>query len=308
VGGEDAYHAPVLLEAVLSVLEPERGGLYLDGTVGGGGHAAAILSRGREARLIGVDRDQAALDAARRRLQPFGDRARLVRGNFADVAAELDEGLAGALLDLGVSSHQLDEDARGFSYRRGVPLDARMAPDLGGRSAADLLNEMSEVELADVFYRYGDERRSRRLASVIVRRRAEHPFETSDDLVAAMHRAFGDRVTDRDKARIFQSLRLVSNEEIESLERALPAVRDALDAGGVFCIIAYHSLESRRIKESFRAWSTACTCPPDLPVCACGGVAQGKELTRKAIKPSAEEIAANPRARSATLRAWRKAA
>lgn len=308
MAGEDAYHAPVLLEAVLRMLEPERGGLYLDGTVGGGGHAAAILSRGREARLIGVDRDPAALDAAKRRLLLFGDRARLVRGNFADVAATLDEPLAGALLDLGVSSHQLDEDARGFSYRRGVPLDARMAPDQGGRSAADLLNELSEAELADIFYRYGDERRSRRLASVIVKRREAHPFATSDDLVAAMHRAFGDRVSDRDKARIFQSLRVVANEEIESLERALPVVRDALGEGGVFCIIAYHSLESRRIKESFRAWSTACTCPPDLPVCVCGGVALGKELTKKAIQPSAEEIEANPRARSATLRAWRKAA
>lgn len=308
MAGEDAYHAPVLLEAVLRMLEPERGGVYLDGTVGGGGHAAAILSRGPEARLIGVDRDLAALDAAKRRLMPFGDRARLVRGNIADVAVTLDEPLAGALLDLGVSSHQLDEDRRGFSYRRGVPLDARMAPDQGGRSAADLLNELSEAELADMFYRYGDERRSRRLASVIVKRREAQPFATSDDLVAAMHRAFGDRVSDRDKARIFQSLRVAANEEMESLERALPAVRDALGEGGVFCIIAYHSLESRRIKESFRAWSTACTCPAGLPVCVCGGVALGKELTKKAIQPSAAEIEANPRARSATLRAWRKAA
>jgi 16S rRNA (cytosine1402-N4)-methyltransferase len=307
VTGEAAYHAPVLVEAVLSLLEPERGGLFLDGTVGGGGHAEAILSRGPEARLIGVDRDQAALDAAKRRLAPFGDRARLVRGNFADVASSVEETLAGALLDLGVSSHQLDEDARGFSYRRGVPLDARMAPDLGGRSAADLLNEMGEAELADVFFHYGDERRSRRLAKAVVRRRAEHPFRTSDDLVAAMHRAFGDRVTDRDKARIFQSLRLAANDEIESLQRALPAVRDVLGPGGVFFNIAYHALEGRRLKESFRAWSTACTCPQGLPICVCGGVVQGRELTRKAIKPPAAEIEANPRARSATLRAWRKA-
>jgi 16S rRNA (cytosine1402-N4)-methyltransferase len=293
---------------VVAVLEPERGGLYLDGTVGGGGHAAAILSRGPEARLIGVDRDSAALDAARRRLEPFGDRARLVRGNYADVAEALSEPLAGALLDLGVSSHQLDDDARGFSYRRGVPLDARMAPDLGGRSAADLLNELSETDLADVFYRYGEERRSRRLAAAVVKRRAERPFRTSDDLVAVMHRALGDRVTDRDKARIFQSLRLACNAEMESLERALPAVRDALSPGGVFCIITYHSLESRLAKESFRAWSTACTCPPGLPICVCGGVALGKELTRKVVVPTSAEIALNPRARSAKMRAWRKAA
>ncbi|MGH7501186.1 MAG: 16S rRNA (cytosine(1402)-N(4))-methyltransferase RsmH [Longimicrobiales bacterium] len=306
--GEGEYHAPVLVDAVLAFLEPERGGLYLDGTVGGGGHAEAILRRGPEARLIGMDRDQEALDAARRRLAPFGGRARLVRGNYADAAREVNEPLSGALLDLGISSHQLDESARGFSYRRGVPLDARMAPDVGGRTAADLLNELSEAELADVFYRYGEERRSRRLAGAVVRRRAERRFETSDDLVAVMHRALGDRVTERDKARIFQSLRVVANDEMGSLERGLPAVRDALGASGVLCIISYHSLESRLTKESFREWSTACTCPPGLPVCVCGGVAQGQELTRRVIVPSADEIAGNPRARSAKLRAWRKAA
>ncbi|MCI0432763.1 MAG: 16S rRNA (cytosine(1402)-N(4))-methyltransferase RsmH [Gemmatimonadetes bacterium] len=302
-----SYHAPVLVEEVVRLLEPERGGLYFDGTVGGGGHAEAILERGPEARLVGVDRDGEALSMARDRLARFGARVRLVRGDYADAALRLEEPLAGVLLDLGVSSHQLDEAERGFSFRRGVPLDMRMSSDQPV-TAADVLNESTEAELARVFREWGEERRARRLAAIVVRRRARSPFRTSDDLVAALHAALGDRLHARDKARIFQALRIAVNDEMGALERGMPALRDRLESGGVFLVITYQSLDDRQVKSSFRAWSEACVCPPGLPVCVCGGKAQGELIHRKAIVAGEAEVAANPRARSAKLRAWRKAA
>jgi 16S rRNA (cytosine1402-N4)-methyltransferase len=302
-----AYHEPVMVREALARLEPARGGLYFDGTVGGGGHSEAILEEG--GRVIGVDRDPEAMETARRRLERFGGRVRLVRGDYADVAESVGEPLAGALLDLGVSSHQIDAVERGFTFREGAPLDMRM----GGASsasptAADLLNELPERELADVFYRYGEERRSRRLAAEVVRRRKVQPFRTSDDLVAGLVRALGGKVGPQDKARIFQALRIAVNGELASLERALTALRDRLEAGGVFVVIAYHSLEDRRVKDAFREWSRTCICPPELPVCRCRGRALGETLTRKPEMPSAAEVERNVRARSARLRAWRKAA
>ncbi len=301
------YHAPVLVEEAVRILAPERGGVFFDGTVGAGGHAEAILERGREARLIGVDRDGEALAVAGARLAPFAGRVRLEQGNYADVAERLEEDLAGALLDLGVSSHQLDADARGFSFRRGVVLDMRMGA-AEGWTAADLLNRWPEAELERVFREWGEERRARRLAAVVVRRRSERPFRTSDDLVAAMHAALGDRVSAQDKARIFQAVRIALNDEIGGLERGLDALQARLQGGGVFVVIAYHSIEDRLVKARFRAWSTACVCPPGLPVCVCGGQAQGALVVKGAVKATDGEVAANPRARSARLRAWRKAA
>lgn len=301
------YHTPVLVEAVVAYLRPERGGLYFDGTVGGGGHSEAIVERSEEARVLGVDRDPAALEAARRRLSRYGDRVRLVAGDYASVAESLTEPLSGGLLDLGVSSHQLDDAARGFTYRAGALLDMRMDPQSGGRTAADLLNEMSETELADVFYRYGEERRSRRLASEIVKRRRRRRFETSDDLMGAITAALGPGVRPGTKARLFQALRLAVNDELSQLERGLGALRDRLNAGGTLVVLSYHSLEDRLVKERFRAWSGACVCPPELPVCVCGRATLGKALTRKPVVPSDDEVEANPRARSAKLRAWRKA-
>jgi 16S rRNA (cytosine1402-N4)-methyltransferase len=296
-----------MVREVVARLEPVRDGLYFDGTVGGGGHSEAILEEG--GRVIGVDRDPEALETARRRLERFGGRVRLERGDYADVAASLGEPLAGALLDLGVSSHQLDAAERGFTFREGAPLDMRMAgASSQAPTAADLLNELSERELADVFYQYGEERRSRRLAAEVVRRRSVQPFRTSDDLVAALVRALGPTVGPQDKARIFQALRIAVNGELASLERALPALRDRLEAGGVLVVIAYHSLEDRRVKESFREWSRSCVCPPELPVCRCRGRALGETLTRKPEMASEAEVAGNVRARSARLRAWRKAA
>lgn len=301
-----SYHAPVLVAEVLHFLKPERGGVYFDGTVGGGGHAEAILEAGPEARLIGADRDPAALAEAGRRLARFGGRVELVSGDYADAAESLDEELAGALLDLGVSSHQLDEDVRGFSFREGSPLDMRMSGS--GRSAADLLNELSEAELADVFFQYGEERRARRLAAEVVKRRRTKRFETSEELVSALRVVLGAKMGPKDKARIFQALRIAVNRELDALERALPALRDRLAPEGVFVVLSYHSLEDRRVKTSFREWSLACICPPEFPLCRCRGRSLGELLTRKAVTASEEEAAANPRARSAKLRAWRKAA
>jgi 16S rRNA (cytosine1402-N4)-methyltransferase len=304
------YHAPVLVEEVLSYLEPERGGLYLDGTLGGGGHTEAILVRAGAARVIGVDRDPEALAEAGGRLERFGGRARLVQGNFAEAveAAEVVEGsLAGVLLDLGISSHQIDADARGFTFREGAPLDMRMAGSSEGESsAAELLNELEEEELADIFRQFGEERRARHLARIVGEMRARAPFERSEQLVEAVERAI-PRATVQDRARIFQALRIAVNREIEALETALPEFREALEPGGVLVVLSYHSLEDRVVKDAFREWSRACVCPPHLPVCRCRGRPLGELLTRKSVTATEAEVAANPRARSARLRAWRKA-
>lgn len=308
-GAAGSYHTAVMRAEVLEYLHPSRGGLYFDGTLGAGGHSEAILEAGNEARVIGVDQDPEALEVAKRRLAPFDDRVELLEANFADGAEAVREPLAGALLDLGVSSRQIDEAERGFSFRPGTPLDMRMAgPASGLPTAAELLNTLSEAELADVFYHFGEERRSRRLAREVARRRAERPFETSDDLLAAMDRALGPRLEAQDRARIFQALRIAVNGELAALERALPALRERLEDEGVLVVLSYHSLEDRIVKDAFREWSRACVCPPELPVCVCRGRPLGTTLTRKPVFATEAEVAANPRARSARLRAWRKAA
>lgn len=302
-----SYHEPVMVAEVLSYLRPERGGLYFDGTVGAGGHTEAILQSGAAARVIGVDQDAEALEVAGRRLEPYGDRVELVNANFADAAETDGRTLAGALLDLGVSSHQLDAAERGFSFRAGTPLDMRMSSNAAAPTAADVLNDWPESELADVFYRYGEERRSRRLAAAVVRRRSERPFRTSDDLNEVLDRFYGPRITVQDRARIYQALRIAVNDELAVLERALVALRDRLEAAGVFVVLSYHSLEDRIVKDAFREWSRDCVCPPELPVCRCRGVALGGALTRKPVMAGEAEVESNPRARSARLRAWKKA-
>ncbi|WP_405285531.1 16S rRNA (cytosine(1402)-N(4))-methyltransferase RsmH [Gaopeijia maritima] len=303
------HHLPVLGPRSVDLLDPRDGGLYVDGTVGGGGHTRLILERCDDCRVLAVDRDPEALEAAARNLEAFAPRVRFLSMRFDGVTDDpevRDRGIEGALLDLGVSSHQIDVDARGFTFREGAPLDMRMTPE--GETAADFLNDRSLDELQDVFRRYGEERRARALAREVVRRREERPFATSDDLVAAVMRVLGPRTEHQDKARIFQAVRIAINGELEALEQALPALRDALTAGGVLVVIAYHSLEDRIVKHAFREWSRECICPPELPVCACRGVALGTVLTRKPERPSADEVESNPRARSALLRAWRKAA
>lgn len=299
-----------MVREVLEYLKPERGGVYLDGTTGGGGHSQAILSASADARVIAVDQDTEALDVAGRRLEQFGGRVELVHANFADAAEAVSTPLAGALLDLGVSSHQIDEATRGFSFRPGTPLDMRMHASAARATAADLLNRAEESELADIFYHFGEERRARPLARAVVNRRRQHAFRTSDDLNELLDAVLGRgrSLEPADRARIYQALRIAVNEELTVLDRALPLLRDALAPGGVLVVLAYHSLEDRRVKDAFREWSRSCICPPELPVCRCRGEALGETLTRKPLKASEQEIRENVRSRSVRLRAWRRAA
>jgi 16S rRNA (cytosine1402-N4)-methyltransferase len=306
----DAYHDPVLAHDVVSFLAPGGQGLFLDGTVGGGGHARLILEACEACRVLAVDRDPEALEHARAALAGFVGRVRFLRARFDDApddAEVRDVGLDGALLDLGVSSRQLEADARGFTFRRGVALDMRMDP-AGGPDARTLLAEASEERLTQVFRDYGEEPKARRLAREIVKRRRTEPLETSDDLVAALSVTLGRAPSARDKARIFQAVRIAVNEELEALERGLPAIREAMNEGAVMVVISYHSLEDRVVKNAFREWSRACVCPPELPICTCRGRPLGETLTRRPVRPAAAEVAQNPRARSARLRAWRRAA
>lgn len=305
-----AYHEPVLGERAVELLEPRGDGLYLDGTVGGGGHTHLILERCSGCRVLAVDRDPDALVEARARLADHADRVRFLCARFDRVADDpeaRDRGLDGALLDLGVSSHQLDEDRRGFAFRRGVALDMRMNP-VQELDARRFLADASEERLSEVFRIYGEEPRARRLAREIVKRRGSEPVETSDHLVAALTVSLGRAPTARDKARIFQAVRIAVNEELEALELGLPAIREVLRDGAVMVVIAYHSLEDRVVKNAFREWSRSCVCPPELPICSCRGRPLGQTLTRKVVRPFPEEVRRNPRARSARLRAWRRAA
>lgn len=305
---DSAYHAPVLVDEVLEMLAGAR--LVLDCTLGGGGHSAALLESG--AGVVGLDRDPAAVAAACERLRALerGASFQAYVGNYASISSLpdiRDSKFDGILLDLGVSSHQIDVASRGFSFRDGAPLDMRMGAD-AVTDAATLLNTMDERELAWIFREYGDEPRAFRLAREITRRRATRPFVISDDLVGAIRAVLGPRSGAPEFARLFQAVRIAVNDELVGLERALPDLRDRLNPGGVLAVIAYHSGEDRIVKHAMREWSQACTCPPLLPRCQCGGRAVGKAVTKRAIVPSAAECARNPRARSARLRGWRKAA
>lgn len=303
-------HEPVMAREALELLDVEGGGWFLDATLGGGGHAVLILEANPGNRLIGLDQDPEAVAAATRRLAPYGERVQVLEGNFRDASGltELDiDGLDGALMDLGVSSHQIDTTARGFSFRRGTPLNMRMGGTTGGwRTAADLLNTASEEELGRIFRDYGEERRWRRLAREIARRRRSTPFETADDLVAAASTALKKHPAPRELARLFQAVRIAVNEELDALEEGLERVAELLRPGGRLVAISYHSLEDRIVKDTFREWSRSCVCPPEFPVCRCRGRALGRTLTRKPVRPTVDEVAANPRARSARLRAWIK--
>ncbi len=300
-----------MTDEVVRLLAPDRGGLFLDGTVGGGGHAEAVLRAGSLVRLLAVDRDVEALERARERLGEYGERVSFHEGDYADVTEIFDLGegaLAGVLLDLGVSSHQIDSRERGFSFRPGAPLDMRMTRKGSGPTAAELLARCSADELAEIFRTYGEERRGRRLAAAVVEARKSAPLETSDDLMNVLTRVWGRAVVAADAARIFQALRIAVNRELVSLERALPALRDALAPGARLVVISYHSLEDRLVKRAYREWSRECICPPGIPECRCRGRALGRLLTRSPIRPSADEVSRNPRARSARLRAWERAA
>lgn len=303
------YHHPVLVDEAMRYLIGGSG-LYLDGTVGGGGHAAAILERCGECRVVALDRDPEALAAAAVRLSPFRDRVRIERMSFGDVGADPRmrlEGLVGALLDLGVSSRQLDSDRRGFTFRRGVALDMRMDTH-AALTAAAFLATASRGELVAAL-REGQAPRCGALAARIVRRRAERPLRTSDDLVGTLESVLDRRATHSEKARLFQALRIRVNDEIEVLKCALPAIRDLLRPAATLVVISYHSIEDRIVKRAFREWSDPSHgLPPRLPVRDTELARLGSVLTRKPVTPGAGEMAANPRARAARLRAWRRAA
>ena len=303
LGVGDFHHQPVLLEEIAALFAGCA--RVLDGTVGGGGHAARLAAGG--ARVLGLDRDPEAVRAARVAL---GGAGQVRLGDFADAPADRDVAEFrpdGILLDLGVSSPQFDDPARGFSFRPGTPLDMRMARE-EGMSAADWLNEAAEAELSASFHDWADERHARRLAREVARRRSTRPFQTSDDLVGAIRAVLGPRSGPDDFARLFQAVRIAVNGEIERLSRALPALLEIAAPGGVLAVISYHSGEDRVVKQSMRTWAQACICPPEQPFCTCRARSLGSLVTRKAIRPGAAETAANPRARRARLRAFRKSA
>lgn len=294
------FHAPVLLDALLERFP--RVGRMVDCTLGDGGHAGRFRDAG--ATVLGIDQDPVALERARARLGADG--IEYWPGNaYDDATLERIEAFRPdlILIDLGVSSRQLDDDRLGFSFRPGVPLDMRMAGS--GPTAAELLADASEQELTRWLQEYGDEPKARRLAQTIARRRQTAPLETSDDLVNAIRSALGARSGPADFARIFQAIRIVVNDELAGLDAALPRLRDALAPGGALAVISYHSGEDRLVKHAFREWSTACLCPPAQPICTCRGKPLGTLVTRKPILADENEVAANPRARSAKLRIFR---
>ncbi len=298
-------HVAVLVAEVLAYLAPRPGAVIVDATVGEGGHAEAILRRIAPAgRLIGLDRDADAIRRAQERLRPFGRNAILSQANFEHLEQALDEAgvgtVDGMLFDIGVSTRQLFEPSRGFSFDRVGPLDMRM--DQGQEmTAADLANTLPEPALADLIYRYGEERASRKIARQIVARR---PLRTTRDLARAVEAAVGGgRGRLHPATRTFQALRIATNRETEALERGLPQAIHRLRPGGRLCVISFHSLEDRIVKQTLARLSRDCTCPPELPECRCGGRRLVRVLTKKPVTPSPEEVRQNPRARSARLRA-----
>ena len=302
-------HIPVLLEEALQTLAPRSGGRYIDATLGGGGHAEAILEASApEGWLLGLDADPRAIARVQQRLARFGPRAILVQANFRNIAAvaraQHFQPVDGIFFDLGVSSYQFDEAGQGFSFSQEGPLDMRMDPE-AGPSAADLVNTLEADDLADILYRYGEERRSRRIARAIV---ANRPIATTTQLAEVVLKAIGRRPGARlhPATRTFQALRIAVNDELGALEAALPQALDLLKPGGVLAVISFHSLEDRIVKHYFRQESRDCICPPHTPVCTCGHKARIKEIHRKGLTPSPDEIVRNQRSRSARLRAARK--
>jgi len=310
-GAEATVHVTVLPRETLDLLAPRPGARFLDGTLGGAGHAALLLERtAPDGRVLGIDADPAALDRARQRLPEAVASGRLVlaQGNFAalaDLARAADLApVDGILLDLGLSSDQLADRARGFSFAAAdAPLDMRFDPTRG-QSAAELVNTLDEADLADLIYRYGEERRSRAIARRIVAQRSRAPIERSGELARLVESVIHGRPGGIHPAtRTFQALRIAVNDELGSLEAALPAALDTLRPGGRIVVISFHSLEDRIVKHFFQAEERGCVCPPELPACVCGRSPRLRILTRHPVTAGEAELAANPRARSAKLRA-----
>ncbi|MCA9902590.1 MAG: 16S rRNA (cytosine(1402)-N(4))-methyltransferase RsmH [Anaerolineae bacterium] len=298
----DASHIPVLLEPILEALLPAQ--RVIDGTLGAGGHSAALLAAGA-GELLGLDRDPQALALARTALAPFGERAHIAHVSYIEMQEEAHklgwDDVDAILLDVGVSSMQFDTPERGFSFRYDAPLDMRFDPTSDTPTAADLINLWDADELADIFYHYGEEHDSRRIARAIVRAR---PLETTTALASVIERAVPRRRDDKihPATRVFQALRIAVNDELGLLARVLPLALDLLVTEGRLAVISFHSLEDRIVKDAFRLASTDCICPPKTPVCICGHHASVRLLTKKPITADAAEIARNPRSRSAKLR------
>ena len=305
---QEARHVSVLLQECIDNLNIRPEGIYLDGTLGLGGHSFEIASRLTTGLLVGIDRDETAIERAGRRLAPFGEKVRLVHGNFADAAEILDSlGIAsvdGMLFDLGVSSPQLDEIQRGFSYMGEAPLDMRM--DAGeSLSAYELVNTWPEERLSRILWDYGEERYARRIARAIVTARAEKPVETTQELVSLIKGAMPAaalREKQHPAKRSFQAIRIAVNDELGAVARMMETAPDRLRVGGRLCVISFHSLEDRIVKQGIAARENGWTCPREAPVCTCGFVRTLRSVTRKPILPTAEEIEQNPRSRSAKLR------
>ena len=307
-------HTSVLLEETIDSLQIRPEGIYVDGTLGGGGHSFHIASRlSGKGRLIGIDQDEAAIEAAGARLKPYGDSVVLIRDNYRNVRQALRENgigkVDGIVLDLGVSSFQLDNAERGFSYKYDTMLDMRM--DLRQTlTAADIVNRYTETELYQVIKDYGEEQFARNIAKHIVKARADKPVETTGELNEIIKAAIPARVRatgGHPSKRTFQAIRIECNRELEVLKDSLDDFIELLNPGGRICIITFHSLEDRIVKTAFRKNENPCTCPPDFPVCVCGQASRGRVVTRKPILPSAEEQAANKRSKSAKLRVFEKA-
>ena len=296
-------HIPVLYQDIIHALQPRSGGSYVDCTLGAGGHAQGILEASQpDGKLLGLDLDPQAIAIAEKRLASFGERVRIERASYVELRRVLEsigwKGVNGIVFDLGVSSMQFDTPERGFSFQQEAPLDMRFGPD-SPVSAAELVNQMSEAELAEIIFRYGEDRNARRIARAIVRAR---PLETTRQLAAVVAGAGGARDHLHPATRTFQALRIAVNEELKSIETALPQAVQALNKGGRLAVISFHSLEDRIVKDFINQESTDCLCPPRQPQCTCGHKASLKKITRKPIVPAETEITENPRARSAKLR------
>jgi 16S rRNA (cytosine1402-N4)-methyltransferase len=301
------FHEPVLVDKVVDFLIGAPDGIFLDGTVGGGGHAEAILATlSKDGQLIALDRDDEALGHAQQRLLQFGERVILKKTNFKDFEQVLEDlkikRVHGLLLDLGVSSHQIDAPERGFSYRLAGSLDMRMNRNQP-LTAEEIVNTYSEEELANLFRNYGEERRSKAVARVIVKERKRRRIVTTAELTEVISKALPHEHRIKSLSRIFQALRIAVNDELRNLSETLSKILDYLVTGGRIVVISYHSLEDRMVKDFFKGESTGCICPPDLPVCVCGQKPRLKILTKRPLRPSEQEMEKNSRSRSAKLRA-----
>lgn len=305
-------HKSVLLDECMEALNIQPAGIYLDGTLGGGGHSLEIVKRLTTGRLIGVDRDTAALAAAGERLSPYADRVTTVHSNFSELEKILKDlgldAIDGMLFDLGVSSPQLDDATRGFSYMADAPLDMRMNRE-DSLTAADVVNGWPQEELRRILYEYGEERYAPQIAAAIVRRRADSPLETTLELVDVIRSAMPAQAL-REKQhpakRSFQAIRIAVNDELGSVSRLMRAAFRHLKPGGRLAVITFHSLEDRIVKTEMQQAARGCTCPPEFPVCICGRKPQVRLITRKPIVSGAQELEENPRARSAKLRVAEK--